>query len=104
MTQTPLQEEEAAGTLAAGADLGELDPTAQVVRDGAEDRSWREPADVEASRARAARPSLRARMARAPLMAAGVMAGGALLAGAGVLLTARALRRGPPSMRRLHRR
>lgn len=33
MTQTPLQEEEAAGTMAAGADLEELDPTARVVRD-----------------------------------------------------------------------
>ena len=104
MTQTRLQEEEAAGTLAAGADPGELDPTAQVVRDSAEDRSWREPADVEASRARAARPSLRARMGRAPLLAAGVLAGGALLAGAGMLLTARALRRGPPSLGRVRRR
>ena len=94
MTQTPLQEEEAAGTLAAGADLGELDPTAQVVRDGAEDRSWREPADVEASRAGAARPSLRARLARAPMRAAGVAAGGLLLAGGAALLTMRAMRRG----------
>ena len=33
MTQTPLQEQEAAGTLAASADLEELDPTAGVVRD-----------------------------------------------------------------------
>ena len=33
MTQTPLQEQEAAGTMAAGADLGELDPTAGVVRE-----------------------------------------------------------------------
>lgn len=32
MTQTPLQEQQAAGTLAASADLGELDPTAGVVR------------------------------------------------------------------------
>ena len=32
MTQTPLQAEEAAGTMAAGADLSELDPTAEVVR------------------------------------------------------------------------
>lgn len=32
MTQTPLQEQEAAGTMAAGADLEELDPTAGVVR------------------------------------------------------------------------
>lgn len=32
MTQTPLQEQEAAGTLAASADLEELDPTAGVVR------------------------------------------------------------------------
>jgi hypothetical protein len=34
MTQTPLQAEEAAGTMAAGADLSELDPTARVVREG----------------------------------------------------------------------
>ena len=32
MTQTPLQEQEAAGTMAAAADLEELDPTAGVVR------------------------------------------------------------------------
>ena len=35
MTQTPLQEQEAAGTMAAGADLEELDPTAEVVREEA---------------------------------------------------------------------
>ena len=64
MTQTPLQEEEAAGTVAAGADLKEHDPTAGVVREGGEDRSWHEPADIEASRAGAARPSLRARLAK----------------------------------------
>lgn len=33
MTQTPLEAEEAAGTLAASADLSELDPTAAVVRE-----------------------------------------------------------------------
>jgi hypothetical protein len=38
MTQTPLQAEEAAGTLGAGADLEELDPTARVVRGPSPDR------------------------------------------------------------------
>ncbi|HYC97442.1 hypothetical protein [Brevundimonas sp.] len=33
MTQTPLQAGEAAGTMAASADLSELDPTARVVRE-----------------------------------------------------------------------
>ena len=93
MTQTPLQEEEAAGTVAATADLKEHDPTAGVVREGGEDRSWHEPADIEASRAGAARPSLRERMAQAPMRAAGVAAGGLLLAGGAALLTMRAMRR-----------
>ena len=38
MTQTPLEAEEAAGTLAASADLSEHDPTAGVVRDRPLDR------------------------------------------------------------------
>ena len=38
MTQTPLQEQEAAGTLAASADLEEHEPTAGVVRERAPDR------------------------------------------------------------------
>ena len=38
MTQTPLQEQEAAGTMAASADLEELDPTAGVVRERPLDR------------------------------------------------------------------
>ncbi|HZW16826.1 MAG TPA: hypothetical protein VFF66_11320 [Brevundimonas sp.] len=38
MTQTPLQEREAAGTVAAAADLEELDPTAGVVRERPPDR------------------------------------------------------------------
>lgn len=38
MTQTPLQEQEAAGTMAAAADLEELDPTAGMVRERPLDR------------------------------------------------------------------
>lgn len=106
MTQTPLQEEEAAGTLAAAADLEELDPTAGVVRRAGEDRSWHEPADVEAARARTRRPALGFSLAEAPMLAAGVLAGGALLTGAGLLFAARTARRlGPfPMARRLRRR
>jgi len=79
MTQTPLQEEEAAGTLAAGADLEELDPTADVVRDGG---GKDEPAaDVDALEAKAGPASLRARMVHTPkgLLAAGVLVSGILL-------------------------
>lgn len=109
MTQTPLQEEEAAATLAASADTAELDPTSEVVRRDGEDRSWREPADVGTARAgtRGSRPGFS--LAGAPMLAAGVIAGGALLTGAGLLFAARAARRmrphGPLAMaRRLRRR
>ena len=106
MTQTPLQEEEAAATMAAAADVEELDPTAGVVRRDGEDRSWHEPADVETARAATRRPALGFSMAEAPMLAAGVLAGGALLTGAGLLFAARTARRlGPLSMaRRLRRR
>ncbi len=101
MTQTPLQEEEAAATLAAAADLEELDPTAGVVRRDVEDRTWHEPADVAAARAGTRRPALGFSLAEAPMLAAGVLAGGALLTGAGLLAAARAARRlGPPKLRR----
>lgn len=93
MTQTPLQEEEAAAALAASADMAELDPTAEVVRRAGEDRSWHEPADVETARAAARRPTLGFSLAEVPMLAAGVLAGGALLTGAGLLAAARAARR-----------
>src|SRR5690606_30234709 len=105
MTQTPLQEEEATGTVAAAADTAELDPTAEVVRNDGVDRTWHEPADLESARDGA---GLRRRLARAPMLAAGVLAGGALLTGAGLLFAARVARVAragrPPFMPGLRRR
>jgi hypothetical protein len=79
MTQTPLQAEEAAGTVAAGADPGELDPTADVVRDGG--GAGEPAADVDALEARAGPASLKVRMTHTPkgLLAAGALVSGILL-------------------------
>ncbi len=79
MTQTPLQEEEAAGTVAAGADLEELDPTAGVVR--ADGGKGEPAADVDALEAKAGPASLKARMVHTPkgLLAAGALVSGILL-------------------------
>ena len=81
MTQTPLQEEEAAGTMAAGADLEELDPTAGVVRDAGAEAEPEPAADVDALEAKAGPASLKARMAHTPkgLLAAGALVSGILL-------------------------
>ncbi|NJC41350.1 hypothetical protein GGQ87_001608 [Brevundimonas alba] len=95
MTQTPLQEEEAAGTLAAGADLSELDPTADVVRSDGE----AEPAaDLDAVEAKAGPVSLKARMVHTPkgLLAAGVLVSGILLSTAVLVWVATASARRHP--------
>ncbi|WP_374512878.1 hypothetical protein [Brevundimonas sp.] len=105
MTQTPLEEEEAAATVAAGADLAAPSPAP------AEPKSYQAEPWVEPEGSRpppeglttANDPSLRARLARAPLMAMGVAAG-SLLVGAGLtLMAARRLRRAHP-LARLRRR
>ena len=111
MTQTPLEEEEAAATVAAGADLEA--PASDVAPDAAaapvEPKSyqaepWVEPAGSQPPPTTTADdPSLRARLARAPWVAAGVAAG-SLLVGAGLtLMAARQMRRHHP-LARLRRR
>ncbi len=108
MTQTPLQEEEAAGAVAAGADLEA--PASDPGPTPVEPKSYQAEPWVEPTGSRpppgtttADDPSLRARLARAPWMAAGVAAG-SLLVGAGLtLMAARRLRRHHP-LERLRRR
>lgn len=98
MTQTPLEEEEAAATVAAGVDLEAPSPAP------AEPKTYQAEPWVEPEGSRPAPegtttandPSLRARLARAPLVAMGVAAG-SLLVGAGLtLMAARRLRRAHP--------
>lgn len=98
MTQTPLEEEEAAATVAAGADLEAPSPAP------AEPKTYQAEPWVEPEGSRPAPegtttandPLLRARLARAPLVAMGVAAG-SLLVGAGLtLMAARRLRRAHP--------
>jgi hypothetical protein len=71
MTQTPLEEKEAAGTLAAGADVGagetdiavEIDPTVGVLREGTDGP---EPSESAVLEARIGKASLSARVRQTP--------------------------------------
>jgi len=96
MTQTPLEEEEAAATVAAGADL-EAPAPAPAEPKTYQAEPWVEPEGSQPppeGTTTANDPSLRARLARAPLVAMGVAAG-SVLVGAGLTLMA---------MRRVRRR
>ena len=96
MTQTPLQQEEAAATAAAGADLEAPSP-APAEPKTYQAEPWVEPAGSqpppESGRAGG---SLAGRLARAPLVGLGVLAGGALVGTAATLMLARAARRRRP--------
>jgi hypothetical protein len=104
MTQTPLQQEEAAATAAAGADLEAPSP-APAEPKTYQAEPWVEPAGSRPPPATttANDPSLRARLARAPLVAMGVAAG-SVLVGAGLTLMAARRLRGRHPLDRFRRR
>lgn len=105
MTQTPLEEEEAAATVAAGADLEAPSP-APAEPKAYQAEPWVEPEGSQPApegTTTANDPSLRARLARAPLVAMGVAAG-SVLVGAGLTLMAARRLRGARPLARLRRR
>lgn len=119
MTQTPLEAEEAAGTVAASADLAELDPTAEALlaeEEGDEEGRAEEGrpdgaapwTDVDEASLEAGPVSLKARMRHTPqgLLAAGALVTGILLATTALVWVATASPRRHPwaTAWALHRR
>ena len=101
MTQTPLEQEEAAATVAAGADLETPSPEPAEAKSyraepWVEPAGSRPPAGSTAGEAGAGDRSLGARLARAPLVGLGVLAGGALVGAGATLMLARSARRRHP--------